>query len=163
MRRTSAFAVLVLAGVALAGAAAAAPTVDISIGPGLQKKAHKYGPRELTYLSNDLQHTVQAMAQRHGALDGARFNLVIADAKPNRPTFQQLGDTIGLSMMSIGVGGATVEGSVTYRDGRVVPVKYSWYNHDITDARGSTTWTAAERAFDMFAYKVARDGATATR
>jgi hypothetical protein len=42
-------------------------------------------------------------------------------------------------------------------------VKYSWYDHDITEAIGANTWTAAERAFDMMAYKVARDGATATR
>ncbi len=165
MRRITTFVALVLAGAAVAGAAAAAPTVDVSIGAGLQKKAKTYGEREFNYLSNDLQRSIENAAARSGdpALDGARFNLVIADAQPNRPTFKQLGDTIGLSPRSFGVGGATLEGSVTYPDGRVVPVSYRWYNHDITDARGSTTWTAASRAFDMFAYKVARDGAVATR
>ena len=165
MRHALSLAALVLAGVAMAGAASAAPTVDVAIGQGLQKKAHVYGERELTYLSNDLAQSIQSMAKRKGdpSLDGARFNLVIADAQPNRPTFQQLGDTVGLSMRSISIGGASIEGSVTYPDGRVLPVKYSWYDHDITEARGSNTWTAAERAFDLLANKVARDGATATR
>jgi hypothetical protein len=49
-----------------------------------------------------------------------------------------------------------VEGSVTYPDGRVVPVKYSWYNHSLYDAAGSNTWTAAERAFDQAAHRIVR-------
>jgi hypothetical protein len=165
MRHKIAFAALALAGAALAGAAAAAPTVDVTIGANLQKKAAKYGQRELTYLSQDLAKSVQSAARRNGgaSLDGARFNLVISDAKPNHPTFEQLGDTIGLSPLSISIGGATLEGSVTYPDGRVVPVKYSWYDHDIREALGSTTWTGAQRAFDFFAYKVARDGTATTR
>ena len=165
MRHALSLAALAFAAAAVAGAACAAPTVDIAIGQGLQKKAHTYGQRELTYLSQDLAQSIQAMAKRTSdpALDGAKFNLVIADAQPNRPTFQQLGDTVGLSWLSIGIGGASIEGSVTYPDGRVLPVKYSWYDHDITEAIGSNTWTAAERAFDMMAYKVARDGAVATR
>ena len=163
MRKTSAFTAILLAGFAFVGAAMASPTVDITIGAELQKKSKTYGPREITYLSSDLQHSIESMSLRHAALQGAQFKLVIVDAKPNRPTFQQLGDTIGLSMFSIGVGGATLDGSVTYPGGRIQPVKYSWYNYNITDAVGSTTWTAAERAFDMFVFKVARDGAVTTR
>ena len=157
MRHKTAFAALVLA-TAVAGAASAAPTVNVAIGEQLQKKADKYGQRELTYLSSDLQRTIQSMVARRGGdgLENAQFNLVIADAKPNRPTFEQMGDTPGLSMQSIGLGGATVEGSVTYPDGRVVPVKYSYYNHSIVEAIGSTTWTGAGRAFDMFAHRIAR-------
>jgi hypothetical protein len=52
---------------------------------------------------------------------------------------------------------------VTYPDGRVQPVQYSYYDHDIREAVGSTTWSAAQRAFDMAARKVARDGAVLTR
>lgn len=165
MRHKIAFAALLLATGALAGGSLAAPAVDVSIGAGLQKKADKYGQRELTYLSQDLAKSVQSAARRPGgaSLDGARFNLVIADAKPNHPTFEQLGDTVGLSSQSFGIGGATVEGTVTYPDGRVVPVKYSRYDHDITEAIGSTTWTGAQRAFDLFAHKVARDGTATSR
>lgn len=158
MRHKIAFAALAVAGAALAGAASAAPTVNIAIGEQLQKKADKYGERELSYLSTDLQRSIQtAAARRGGSMQDAQFNLVIADAAPNRPTFQQLGDTPGLSMQSIAVGGARIEGSVTYPDGRTVPVKYSWYNHSIYESIGSTTWTGAGRAFDMFAHKVARE------
>ena len=165
MRNLMLIATLALAGVFVAGIACAAPTVDITIGKDLQKKAHKYGERELTYLRQDLTQSIQSMAKRQGdpALDGAKFSLMIADAKPNRPTFQQMSDTTGLSWLSIGIGGASIEGSVTYADGRVIPVKYNWYDYDIYQAIGSNTWTAAERAFDMMAYKVARDGTTATR
>lgn len=164
MRHKLAFAAAAGAILAMAGAASAAPTVDIAIGKDLQKKSKTYGARELTYLSDDLQRSVQNAAARRGqSLDGAHLNLTIADATPNRPTFKQLGDTSGLSMRSISIGGATIEGSVTYPDGHTVPVKYSWYNPDIWDARGSTTWTGASRAFDLFALKVARDGATTTR
>lgn len=158
MRHKIAFAALAVAGAALAGAAVAAPTVNVTIGESLQKKADKYGERELSYLTTDLQRSIQTTAARRGGpMEGAQFNLVIADATPNRPTFEQLGDTPGLSMHSIGIGGAKIEGSVTYPDGRTVPVTYSWYNHSIYDAIGSTTWTGAGRAFDMFAHKVARE------
>jgi hypothetical protein len=66
-------------------------------------------------------------------------------------------------MQSIGIGGAKIEGTVTYPDGRVLPVKYSYYDHDIIEAIGSTTWSTAQRAFDLAARKVARDGAVVTR
>ncbi len=157
MRRVAVVSALAL--FAFAGAAVAAPTVDVAIGPNLQKKADKYGVREFDYLSRDLQSSFA----RAPELDGATVKLTISEATPNRPTFKQLGDRIGLSMQSIGIGGARIEGTVTYPDGRVQPVEYRYYDHDIRDAVGSTTWTAAQRAFDMAARKVARDGAVLTR
>jgi hypothetical protein len=157
MRRVAVVSALAL--FALAGAAVAAPTVDVTIGPNLEKKADKYGVREFDYLSRDLQRSFT----RSPELDGATVKLVISEATPNRPTFKQLGDTVGLSMQSIGIGGARIEGTVTYPDGRVQPVRYSYYDHDIREAIGSTTWTAAQRAFDMAARKTVRDGAVLTR
>ena len=157
MRRVAVVSALAL--FAFAGAAVAAPTVDVTIGPKLEKKADKYGVREFDYLSRDLQRTFA----RAPELDGATVKLTIAEATPNRPTFKQLGDTVGLSMQSIGIGGAKIEGTVTYPDGRVTPVQYSYYDHDIREAVGSTTWSAAQRAFDMAARKVVRDGAVVTR
>ncbi len=159
MRSAAVLSALVLT--AFAGAAVAAPTVDVAIGPKLQKKADKYGVREFDYLSRDLQTSMIRAAGP--SLDGATVKLVIAEATPNRPTFKELGDRMGLSMQSLGVGGAKIEGTVTYPDGRVLPVQYSYYNYDIIDAVGSTTWTAAQRAFDMAARKVARDGTVVTR
>lgn len=157
MRRVAVVSALAL--FAFAGAAMAAPTVDVTIGPKLEKKADKYGVREFDYLSRDLARSFA----RAPELDGATVKLTIAEATPNRPTFKQLGDTIGLSMQSIGIGGAKIEGTVTYPDGRVQPVDYKYYDHDIYEAVGSTTWTAAQRAFDMAARKVVRDGAVVTR
>jgi hypothetical protein len=157
MRRVAVVSALAL--LAFAGAAVAAPTVDVAIGPKLEKKADKYGVREFDYLSKDLARSFS----RAPELDGATVKLTIAEATPNRPTFKQLGDTIGLSMQSIGIGGAKIEGTVTYPDGRVQPVDYKYYDYDIYDAVGSTTWTAAQRAFDMAARKVVRDGAVVTR
>lgn len=157
MRSVAVLSALVLT--AFAGAAVAAPTVDVSIGPNLQKKADKYGVREFDYLSRDLQRSFASVPE----LDGATVKLTIAEATPNRPTFKQLGDTVGLSMQSIGVGGAKIEGTVTYPDGRVQPVSYRRYDFDIREAIGSTTWTGAQRAFDMAARKVGRDAAVMTR
>lgn len=159
MRTAAIFSAAVLT--AFAGAAVAAPTVDVAIGPQLQKKADKYGAREFDYLRKDL---AQSFARTPG-LDGADVKLVISEATPNRPTFKQLGDTVGLSMWSFGIGGAKVEGTVTYPDGRVQPVKYSYYDQDIIQAswQGLTTWSTAQRAFDLAARKVARDGAVVTR
>ncbi len=150
-----------LALTAFAGAAMAAPSVDVTIGPKLQKKADKYGVREFDYLSRDLQRTFA----RTPALDGATVKLQISEATPNRPTFKQLGDRIGLSMQSIGIGGAKIEGTVTYPDGRTVPVNYSYYDQDIIQAsmQGLTTWGTAQHAFDLAARKVVRDGAVLTR
>ena len=146
---------------AFAGAAVAAPTVDVAIGPNLQKKANKYGAREFDYLRQDLART---FARTRG-LDGAEVKLVIAEATPNRPTFKQLGDRVGLSMQSISIGGARIEGAVTYPDGRTVPVNYSYYDPDIVQAawQGLTTWSTAQHAFDMAARKAARHGAVVTR
>ena len=157
MRYAAVFSARALA--AFASAAVAAPSVDVAIGPTLQKKSNKYGARELDYLRRDLQRSFA----RTDGLDGASVKLVISDATPNRPTFKELGDRVGLSMWSIGVGGAKIEGAVTYPDGRVLPVRYSYYDPDIFWARGSTTWTAAQRAFDLAARKAARDGAVVTR
>jgi hypothetical protein len=151
------------AATAFAGAAVAAPTVDVSIGPNLQKKVSNYGAREFTELSQDLQRSVMRTAGP--ALDGAKVNLVIAEASPNHPTFKQLGDRVGLSPRSISIGGAKVQGTVTYPDGRVLPVEYSYYDTDIIQSAhfGLTTWATAQRAFDLTARKVARDAAGVTR
>lgn len=159
MRRVAVVSALAL--LAFAGAAVAAPTVDVTIGPKLEKKADKYGVREFDYLRKDLARTFA----RTPGLDGADVKLVIADATPNRPTFKQLGDRIGLSMWSFGVGGAKIEGTVTYPDGRVLPVQYSYYDQDIIQAswQGLTTWGTAQNAFDRAARKVARDAAVVTR
>ena len=100
---------------------------------------------------------------RTGAYDGARIELTISDAKPNRPTFKQMSDTPGLSMESFGIGGATIDGHVIAADGKMTPVSYRWYESDIRQAYGNWVWHDAEWTFDRFARRLARGQEVARR
>lgn len=103
-------------------AAAAPATVNVTVGPELQKTFDKtYGVREATRLTASLQKSVERSLADSVAYDGARIELVLTDVKPNRPTFKQLTDTPGLSMESFGIGGASVEGKIVAADGSVTP------------------------------------------
>ena len=81
---------------------------------------------------------------------------MIEDATPNRPTFDQLGRTVGLSYRSIGLGGARVSGVATFADGSQRPFKEQFYETDLRDDRGADTWYDANRAFDQVAYDIGR-------
>jgi opacity protein-like surface antigen len=149
-----------LAAAAAASVAFAAPvsSVSIHVSPKVQHKAEKkYGVRDLDYLQRDLQKSIE---QKVGVdQSGDRLEVTIVDVQPNRPTFKQLGDTIGLSSRSISIGGATLEGVRISPDGRRTPVRYSRYDNDIVEAHlyGNTTWSTAQNAFDGFARRVAKD------
>lgn len=161
--RTIALAAAALLASATA-ALAAPPAVSVAIGPELQAKAEKtYGVRDVQRLADDLRAEVERTLAKSGAHQDARIELVLADAKPNRPTFKQLGDTPGLSMESFGVGGAAIEGRIVAADGAVTPVGYSWYETDIRNAYGDWIWSDAEISFDRFASKLARNDARLAR
>ena len=156
----SAAALLVAAPAAFAAPAA----VDVGFSPEMLKKFDKtYGQREADLLRADLKTSVEKALARTGAYDGARIELTITDAKPNRPTFKQLGDTPGLSMESFGIGGATIDGHVIAADGKMIPVSYRWYETDIRQAHGNWVWTDATWTFDRFARKLARGQEVAER
>ena len=161
--RTLAIATVAL--FASVGAAAAAPAaVNVTIGPELQAKAAStLGVREVNDLANDLRTTVEKRLARSGAYDGARIELELTDAQPNRPTFKQLGDRPGLSYESFGLGGARIEGSAIAPDGHVTPLSYKYYESDIRWARRGGTWADAEWTFDRFAYQLGRGDAVASR
>ena len=162
---------LVLGAVAatLASAAAAAPlsapaAVSVTIAPKLEKQAVKtYGVREIDQLASDLKRQVSRELDRTGALAGGRVELTLVDVKPNRPTFQQLGDTPGLSMQSFGVGGAKIEGRAISADGTVKPVSYQWYETDIRQAWGRATWGDTYYVFQHVARQISRDAVVASR
>ncbi|MDG2522082.1 hypothetical protein P7B02_11080 [Caulobacter segnis] len=143
-----------------AGAALAAPVseITVSIGPELAKKTPELGARELDDLRGDLKRTVERELERAGQLNpqGGRLDLVIADARPNRPTMQQMARTPGLSYQSFSIGGASVTGSYSAPGGASTPVSYSWYENDIREAWWRGTWGDANRAFDRFASKFAK-------
>jgi hypothetical protein len=161
--RTLTLAVAAL--LASGSAALAAPqSVTVSISPALQAKAHEtYGERDIQILAQDLRTSVARELGKSGAYDGARIELTLVDAVPNRPTFKQLGDTPGLDMRSFGVGGANIVGRAVAPDGTVTPLAYKWYETDIRWARGNATWTDAEWTFDRFASQLGRGKAIAER
>lgn len=150
---------------ASATAALAAPaSVTVAIGPELQEKAEKtYGVREVNRLADELRADVERALARSGAHDGARIELTLVDAKPNRPTMKQMGDMPGLSMQSFGVGGASIEGQVISANGVATPVSYRWYETDIRQAYGDWVWSDAEQTFQRFARRLSRGQALASR
>lgn len=147
----------------VSGAVSAAPSARISqvnvvIGPGLEAKATDLGQRDLDQLAVDLRKAVEAALARSGARGegGATLDLILADAIPNRPTYKQLGNNVDLSAKSFGIGGARIEGELVFPDGAREPVGYAWRETNIRNVLDFTTWGDAHRAFDQFAYRVAR-------
>jgi hypothetical protein len=139
---------------AQAQAPAPSASVDVRIGPDLQKKAHDLGERELTDLTQDLSKTVQDSLKHAKGVTPVRVDLVLEDAVPNRPTFEQLGRTPGLSFRSHGLGGARVSGTVVYADGQVRPIKEQFFETDLRNEFGVDTWYDANRAFEQVAYDI---------
>jgi hypothetical protein len=149
---------------AATSAAAAPASVQVSIGPKLQEKAvEKYGVREIDRLAQDLQRRVERSLDRSGALADTDIRLVLVDVQPNRPTMKQMSDRIGLSFTSFGIGGARIEGQAVSADGQVRPLSYAWYESDIRQVTGYTTWHDAEWTFDRFARRLARGEELASR
>ena len=157
MRSIVLAALIAIGGVGAAQAAPAITSVSVTIGPTLQAKAADYGQRDLDALAADLKRIVERATGNGDQVGagGAQLRLVLADAKPNRPTFTQLGHTPGLSMESFGLGGARIEGELVSADGTSQPVGYSWYETDIRQSRYQTTWGDADLTFDQFADRVA--------
>jgi hypothetical protein len=145
-------------------AVAAPATVTVTVGPELQKKAAKdYGVRDIERLTAELQEEVSKSLAHAARYEDARVELTLVDVKPNRPTFKQMGDKPGLSMQSFGIGGAEIEGRIVAADGAVTPISYSWYETDIRQAYGATTWHDAQWTFDRFAGRLARGDRLASR
>lgn len=161
--RIAAIAAAVVLGSATAALAAPA-SVTVSIGPELQAEAVKtLGVRDVNELAARLQATVEKRLANSPAYDGARIELVLSDAKPNRPTFKQMGDKPGLSYESFGIGGAKIEGRAVAADGAVTPIAYKYYESDIEFARMGGTWADAEGTFQRFAYDLGRGRTVANR
>lgn len=161
--RTLAIATAVLLASSTATLAAPA-SVSVTISPELQSKAVKtLGVREVDDLAARLQATVEKRLTRTGAYEGARIELVLADAQPNHPTFKQLGDKPGLSYESFGIGGAEIKGRAIAANGAITPIGYKYYESDLRWARHGGTWADAEGTFDRFAYDLGRAKVVASR
>lgn len=162
--RSIAFVAPLAAALAVAGAASAQPSaVVVTLSPDFAKTAQELGDRDVQQQVADLTSTVERVLTQRHALDGARVELVITDLKPNRPTMQQMTDKPGLDgMRSLSIGGAAVEGAVITASGETQPVRFQYYTPTLADARGATTWSDAQRAYDRLARNLA-EGRYVTR
>ncbi len=156
MRKLAFIAPLAVLLAAAGGAHAQPDSIDVAWGPKLQKEAERLGQREVAQQSERLRQAVERALASDSALDGARIELVLSELKPNRPTIEQMSRTPGLDgFRSRSIGGATIEGQATLADGSVQPIRYEWYSHNLSDVRGHSTWTDAERAFSRLASNLA--------
>lgn len=132
-----------------------AQAVDVRIGADLAEKAEEYGARDIERLTSRLDEAAEAALPQSGQYAGARLELVIEDATPNRPTFQQMADLPGLSMESLSIGGAEISGEIVFADGTRRPVAYRWFETSLANVSGASTWSDADRAFRVFAQRLA--------
>ena len=154
--RAALLSVVLLLGVAPpALAAPAISEVRVSIGPELAKTVDDIGARDLDILTAELRRSVERKTPPRPG--GGTLTLVIEDAKPNRPTPQQMFNTPGLSLDSFSIGGARISGAYVDVAGQRTPIAYSWYENDIRWARHGSTWHDAEVAFDRLADRLAKD------
>ena len=145
------------AAVLLAAPLAAATEITVTFSPEFTEKlAEDYGTSEGDYLIEEVTEDV-TKAFAEAGVDPARVTITIVDAKPNKPTMEQLRDEPGLDYFrSVSIGGATFEG-IAYSDtGEVLAtVEYDWYENDIRNVAPSGTWTDASRASSRFAKRFA--------
>lgn len=175
--RLLAVCIIVFAGALFAGSAAAedvaamqAPAKGpvavgvVEIGPDLTAKAQDYGPRELDRLAAKMRAALMDAlmdAGRYTEIDRPDANIllvVIEDAQPNRPTFDQLASRPGLSARSLSLGGARVTAVMTDPAGEEIGrFAYSWRTPSLDRSRYATVWGDAEHAFERFARTIAEE------
>lgn len=117
-----------------------------------------YGLREGEYLAGDIQEDLVNAFERKG-ISPARVDVVIVDAKPNRPTLQQLRDRPGLDFgRSISIGGMKLTATAYDESNAVIgELEYGWFENDIRNVIGGPTWSDARRASRFFARQLAKD------
>lgn len=154
--RFATLAVTAFAALALAMPAAAL-TVEAKVSEKFQEKlVDDIGVREANVLTGALTRKIETIFANKG-VNADRVVVTIEDAKPNRPTMEQVSNKPGLdSMRSISVGGAHIVGIAYDASGKeLARLDYDWYERDIGNTIGSTTWTDARTAFDRFSRRLA--------
>jgi len=126
-----------------------------------------YGDRELKKLTERLSEKVSYRLEKQGikVSDTASTTLVVTldDARPNRPTFEQLSRQSSLSFQSFATGGAEIKSELFDTSGASLgSSEYRWYENDIRDAGFGSTWQDANRAIGFFSRKIAKDLAPET-
>ena len=138
---------------------ASATEISVDFGPKIDEEwKDTYGERELEYLSEDVREDLErALEKREAAVE--RVQVTILDAKPNRPTFKQLGDKPGLDFSrSVSLGGMALKGEAFDAEGNVLHAEeYSWFENDIRQSAHRATWSDATRASNRFAARFAKE------
>lgn len=160
MRFTAALMAVVVS--VFAGTASAQTLQPASFSPAFENKLRNdLGEREGVYLRQLVHEQItEALAQRGLTQNGgARIEVSILDADPNRPTIEQSSRRTGLSTLgSVSIGGADLRSTLVSADGRVLAeVAHRHYsqNLDALTPYEPSTWTDARRAIHRFAEKVA--------
>jgi hypothetical protein len=120
-----------------------------------------YGERELARLQDKLLHEITGDFGRIGVTvsDSAAYELrlTLVDARPNHPTFTQLGKQAGLSRNSRALGGARFKGELFDGAGQSLgTVDYHWYENSFEHSYAGATWKDARRAISRFSSKTAK-------
>ena len=137
----------------LLAAPALSQEIFVTNSEDLQEKFEEdYGLRESDKLSKRLDEKVRNAFDKAG-LTVHRIEITLEDAKPNHPTFKQLGDTPGLDgFRSVSLGGAKITGQVFDEEGNSIgQLTYRWFENDIRFAQHGGTWSDANRAINRFA------------
>ena len=122
-----------------------------------EELSDNYGEREGETLTEEIIKDLDRAFAQVGA-DPVRVDVTIVDAKPNRPTFEQLSSRPGLdAIRSISIGGMELVGTVYDAEGNVVATQeYSWFENNLSNVIGAGVWSDANRASSRFAKKMAK-------
>jgi len=120
-----------------------------------------YGEKDLDRLVDRLEKKMIKRLEKEGVeVDETSTNvlrLTLADVSPNRPTFEQQSRNSRLSFSSIGLGGASFEGTLISENGESeADISYAWYESSFCGVPTGGTWTDTNRAIDRFAKKTAK-------
>lgn len=138
-------------------APALAVTVETKISAAFQEKLEDdIGVREARVLSDALKSKITSVFEARG-VTAEKVVVTIEDAKPNRPTMEQVSAKPGLDpMRSISIGGAKLSGIAYDAAGNEIGrFDYRWYETDLSNVIAATTWSDARSTFDKFARRFA--------
>lgn len=160
-----AFGSIVAAGSAAVAQSDASQVRAIAFSSELQTKLDKdYGVREANTLRQELQRSVDRSLKKAGASKVAYVDLTIEDAKPNKPTFQQLAKNTSLSYSSsYSTGGAKVNAKLFDASGALIgTVSHEYYSRGLHEIFSEYSWADADRAFNGAARKIQKEAERAS-
>ncbi len=119
-----------------------------------------YGDRDLDRLVERLEDRMIRRLEKEGVVVDQNspnvLRIMLDDARPTHPTFEQMSKSPSLSRQSVSAGGASFIGEIIANNGEAQgDISYAWYESGICNAGGST-WSDSHRAIDRFAKKTAK-------